>query len=76
MKTSLAVQQAQAQLGIAALRKHQIKLIQSILDHHDTLVIALHLIRQVCYLPDCRLDHGREKRSVDFGGRTYPVSHQ
>ena len=40
MKTSLAIQQAQAQLGIAALRKHQIKPIQSILDHHDTLVIA------------------------------------
>lgn len=40
MKTSLALQQAQAQLGITALRKHQIKPIQSILDHHDTLVIA------------------------------------
>ena len=41
MKTSLAIQQAQAQLGIAALRKHQIKPIQSILGHYDALVIAL-----------------------------------
>lgn len=41
IKTSLAIQQAQAQLGIAALRKHQIKPIQSILGHYDTLVIAL-----------------------------------
>ena len=40
MKTSLSIQYAQMQLGIVSLRKHQIKPIQSILDHRDTLVIA------------------------------------
>ena len=40
MKTSFALQQAQAQLGIKKLRKHQIKPIQSILDGYDTMVIA------------------------------------
>ena len=40
MKTSLSIQYAQMQLGIVSLRKHQIKPIQSILDHRDPLVIA------------------------------------
>ena len=40
MKTSFALQQAQAQLGIKKLRKHQIEPIQSILDGYDTMVIA------------------------------------
>ena len=40
MKTSFALQQAQAQLGIKKLRKHQIEPIQSILNGYDTMVIA------------------------------------
>ena len=40
MKTSLSIQYAQTQLGIVSLRKHQIEPIQSILNGHDTMVIA------------------------------------
>ena len=40
MRTSSITQQAQAQLGIKKLRKHQIKPIQSILNGYDTMVIA------------------------------------
>ena len=40
MKTSLSIQYAQTQLGIVSLRKHQIEPIQSILNGHDTMVVA------------------------------------
>ena len=40
MRTSSTIQQAMVQLGIQKLRKHQIKPIQSILNGHDTMVIA------------------------------------